>query len=313
MLHIMSGMTSESLEEENRKLRLEVKQLLEELSLRDSLVATLEAQIKAIIKEYSGHTITDGSSVQQSTSQRARLPTRDNGKSSTVGVRSRTGSEDDDESAMPPLPMGSRRKLRDPQHISKVNLGGSPPTQKEGHIPDSPSPRLITRSDASENFAGTALPGVIVEGDEDVDSSEDNDGRYVGWNHGGARNEVISRKNLGKAQGTIKALPRELDIRNADDDDVTKYSLDDRIMPSYHLDGAEMRDAYNARGIYSGSVSRKHQVPHGKGIMSYHMQGKSYSGDWVMGHWHGQGRIRNANGDVYEGPVINDLRIGMSV
>jgi hypothetical protein len=160
--------------------------------------------------------------------------------------------------------------------------------------------------DLSESGIGTLLSETIAEEDEDAESSDNHDDKDYGRGI-----EVIRARSLIKAQGAIKALPRELSIRNADDDDITKYSLDDQNMPTYHLEAAEMRDAYNARGLYTGFVSRKHQVPHGEGIMNYHLKGRGYEGEWVMGHWHGYGKIRSANGDIYEGPVQNDLRIGM--
>jgi hypothetical protein len=117
------------------------------------------------------------------------------------------------------------------------------------------------------------------------------------------------RKMINTSRGAIKALPRELSIFNSDDDDVTKYSIDDG-MPTYDLEKTEMRDAYNARGLFTGTVSRPEQMPHGRGIMEYHHAGRSYDGEWHMGHWHGIGIIRNANGDVYEGQVVNDLKDG---
>ena len=174
---------------------------------------------------------------------------------------------------------------------------------------DLASPRLLNRADVLESGVGTVLTDSIAEEDDDDDEDinaktdePESDDSVVEGPEG-------SRRGLHKAKGAIKALPRELSIFNADDDDVTKYSMDDN-MPTYHLESTEMRDAYNARGLYTGSVSRKQQMPHGRGKMKYHHQGRSYEGDWVFGHWHGMGGIRNANGDVYEGQVVNDLREG---
>ena len=114
--------------------------------------------------------------------------------------------------------------------------------------------------------------------------------------------------NLRSQTGTIKALPRELSIFNSDDDDITQYSQDDGNLKV--TENSEMRDAYNARGIYTGQVSRKHQLPHGRGRMVYHHQGRSYEGEWNTGHWHGSGVTRNALGDCYEGQFVNDLKEG---
>lgn len=149
-------------------------------------------------------------------------------------------------------------------------------------------PSIIEKADILELGVGTRLDSKIMEGNED-DSDGDNE------------------KRIQSSKGAIKALPRELSIINSDGDDVTKYS---KISGDFTLERAEMRDAYNARGLYTGEISRKEQMPHGKGRMDYHLQGRSYEGDWNMGHWHGYGVIRNAYGDYYKGQVVNDLREG---
>ena len=114
--------------------------------------------------------------------------------------------------------------------------------------------------------------------------------------------------NLKSSKGAIKALPRELSIFNSESDDVTKYSKDDGKLVT--LEKTEMRDAYNARGVYTGQVNRKEQLPDGKGKMEYHNQGRSYEGEWRLGHWHGEGKSKNSFGDVYKGEYHNDLKQG---
>jgi hypothetical protein len=84
--------------------------------------------------------------------------------------------------------------------------------------------------------------------------------------------ETEKGRAFQSAKGAIKALPRELSIINSDSDEITKYSLASRI---FRLERAEMRDAYNARGLYTGEVSRRQQLPHGIGRMEYHLQSKS--------------------------------------
>jgi hypothetical protein len=108
----------------------------------------------------------------------------------------------------------------------------------------------------------------------------------------------------------MEVLPREFSIFNSDDDDVVmKYSIDDG-MSTYEVDKTQLWDAYNARGSYSGTVSRAKRMPHGQGGVAYDHQGQSYEGDWHMGHWHGYGIIQNAVGDVFDRKVVNDLKEG---
>jgi hypothetical protein len=145
-----------------------------------------------------------------------------------------------------------------------------------------------------ESGIGTRLDSKIMEGNENDDGEDLDVGKEK-------RNLVRSSK------GAIKALPRELSIINSDSSDVTKYS---NASGPFRLEKSEMRDAYNARGLYTGEISRKEQMPHGKGRMDYHLQGRFYEGDWNMGHWHGFGIIRNHYGDYYRGEVNNDLREG---
>jgi hypothetical protein len=158
------------------------------------------------------------------------------------------------------------------------------------------SPSLIKNEDILELGLGigTRLESKIMEGNEDGDGEDSDMGKE-------------KRKLLQSSKGAIKALPRELSIINSDSDDITKYS---RASGNFRLERAEMRDAYNARGIYTGEISRKEQMPHGKGRMDYHLQGRFYEGDWNMGHWHGIGIIKDSYGDYYRGPVVNDLREG---
>ncbi|KAL3923384.1 MAG: hypothetical protein SGARI_006230, partial [Bacillariaceae sp.] len=119
---------------------------------------------------------------------------------------------------------------------------------------------------------------------------------------------VISGK-FKSDKAAIRALPRELSIYNTDDDDITKYSVDDG-QPTYQVEKSEFRDAYNVRGVYTGTIHRSSGMPHGFGKMVYHLGGRYYEGDWHMGHWHGKGVFRNQDGDVYEGHMVNDLKEG---
>lgn len=298
---MVGSKSKELLEEENRKLNREVEKLREELSQRDALIATLEAQVKALVKEGtpSDQDLLDESSSKPGTWLPIHLPL---GPSSSNLSKGRDVSDDDDDSSSTPTYMPSRYSSMDPPTRSQAPESvDNPPRKVERVFSENVSSRSHNGSESMASFVETVLTEPIAEeDDEEVDSHEDPENAF----------EAGARKKLAKSRGAIKGLPREMSIRNADDDDVTKYSVDIKSMPTIIVEAAEMRDAYNARGLYTGSISRKHQVPHGRGVMNYHIQGRSYEGDWVLGHWHGRGKIRNANGDVYDGPVRNDLRVG---
>eukprot|EP00533_Pseudo-nitzschia_delicatissima_P001181 CAMPEP_0116104058 /NCGR_PEP_ID=MMETSP0327-20121206/14239_1 /TAXON_ID=44447 /ORGANISM="Pseudo-nitzschia delicatissima, Strain B596" /LENGTH=542 /DNA_ID=CAMNT_0003596257 /DNA_START=90 /DNA_END=1721 /DNA_ORIENTATION=+ len=140
-----------------------------------------------------------------------------------------------------------------------------------------------------------------------------------------------SRKScFQKSTAAIKALPRELSISNhsryfldddSDDDEpeTSTHSQQQKrhksLSETYSVNEMEFIDAYNSRGIYTGTVQRATQMPHGKGKMVYHrggrVGGRYYDGDWHTGHWHGSGILRDASGDIYEGQLVNDLREGI--
>lgn len=285
----MSGSSKALLEDENRELKSQVQQLRRELSQKDALIASLEAQIKSLIKD--GDILAGRKGSADAAKPRSELPPK--APNHRPPSSRRHTDDDDDESTLPPhTGRTSRRPSLDPPTRSSVEMASPLPAPRS--VKD--TPRLLNRADVLESGVGTLITESIIETGEE-EASDDDEGNSS------------SRRCLNKTKGAIKALPRELSIFNSDDDDVTRYSIDDN-MPTYHLESEEMRDAYNARGLYTGSVSRSEQMPHGRGRMKYHHQGRSYEGDWVSGHWHGLGKIQNANGDVYEGEVQNDLREG---
>ena len=120
----------------------------------------------------------------------------------------------------------------------------------------------------------------------------------------------VMKSGLKSNRTAIKALPREVSIANDDDDEVTKFSVESNGSPTIEVDKTPMRDAYGAKGLYTGTVSRKgEQFPHGRGTMEYESGGKIYEGDWYNGHWHGKATIKTSKG-VYTGTVVNDLKDG---
>jgi hypothetical protein len=160
------------------------------------------------------------------------------------------------------------------------------------------------------------------EGDKPADSNNNNNNNNKKKKESGDSNRPVLKAGLKSSRGALKALPREISIAEDDDDEVTKFSLEDDSInssnsPTFEADKTEMTDAYNAKGLYTGTVSRKYNMPHGMGIMHYHQasnkNNKAYQGDWHLGHWHGKGIIRTAEGDVYTGGVVNDLKEGTGV
>jgi hypothetical protein len=116
-----------------------------------------------------------------------------------------------------------------------------------------------------------------------------------------------------KSTTAIKALPRELSNSNYphyldddydddgenDDDRGNDLELKKQQSEKYEVTNTEVIDAYNTRGIYSGTVQRATQMQHGKGKMVYHrggrVGGRFYDGDWHLGHWHGYSIIQDAD------------------
>lgn len=268
------------LEEENTILRAENDQLRQELKERDQFIALLSSQLTnlQLMQRESGiYSISD-------------IPSA----ASNDRSLSRHGVGEEVPSSPHPLDP-PRRSLEVSQYADGVF-----------------KPSMKTRLDSR----------IVEEGEgEDEDRNGDIVEKYKKSkaikeeSRGGNRDEGDppkardneKAKAFKSAKGAIKALPRELSIINSDSDDVTIYSLSSGI---FRLVKSDMRDAYNARGLYTGEVSRKQHLPHGFGRMDYKLQNRFYEGDWNMGHWHGCGTIRNAFGDIYRGQVVNDLREG---
>lgn len=52
--------------------------------------------------------------------------------------------------------------------------------------------------------------------------------------------------------------------------------------------------------MYIGQINSKSQ-PHGTGRLSYKNDGSCYTGTWLEGHWHGQGKFVAPSGEICEG------------
>jgi hypothetical protein len=82
--------------------------------------------------------------------------------------------------------------------------------------------------------------------------------------------------------------------------------------PQVFVVGCKLADATGEAGRYSGKVTRHGRLPHGEGTMDYD-SGKSYKGEWMEGHWNGNGLLQGANGDRYEGEFVRSTRHGRGV
>lgn len=109
------------------------------------------------------------------------------------------------------------------------------------------------------------LESQVTNGKNGISDESDESSVQLPLNPPKRTEETSVPGNLRSSNGAIKALPRELSIFNSESDDVTKYSTDDGKLVT--LEKTEMRDAYNARGLYTGQVNRKEQLPDGKGTM----------------------------------------------
>jgi len=86
-----------------------------------------------------------------------------------------------------------------------------------------------------------------------------------------------------------------------------EFDSDDEGSSTKTVHEIAVKDAFGTTGNYSGSVSIETNMPHGSGRMEYGSD-RWYQGEWTNGHWHGTGRYRNIDGDVFEGKIINDRK-----
>jgi hypothetical protein len=313
--------TSQSFQDENLRLKAELQQLREELELKNNLISSLEAKVVKLHMGTNGQVpnspateggdslpkIVRNSSTGITTGPLRKLNPEVNTGLSLRGPELGYCRDSDDVKPLQPPKMSPLSQEPTEEVVSTSLL---PPSRNyvEMQQPLAPTnnelPQVyvempsMLENNILESGEGYQLDEAILEGDEE----EERDG-------GGRLSNGSGRRLIKATNGAIKALPRELSIYNSPDDDVTKYSIEGG-MSTCELEKTEMRDAYNARGLYTGAISRKEQMPHGRGRMEYHHQGRVYDGDWHMGHWHGYGIIHNAPGDVYEGKVVNDLKEG---
>jgi hypothetical protein len=74
----------------------------------------------------------------------------------------------------------------------------------------------------------------------------------------------------------------------------------------------EIVDNTNQRGLFTGTLKRRTNKPHGYGTMAY--PDAIYEGQWVNGDWCGFGRLTDINtGDVYQGGFFDNMKHGLGV
>eukprot|EP00934_Nitzschia_sp_Nitz4_P002124 Nitzschia sp. Nitz4//scaffold341_size29662//15258//16685//NITZ4_008039-RA/size29662-processed-gene-0.27-mRNA-1//-1//CDS//3329548549//2124//frame0 len=110
----------------------------------------------------------------------------------------------------------------------------------------------------------------------------------------------------------VRGFPRDGSIDGHSDSDISRHPSPpfNKLTQTIEVESRQLRDAWNQRGLYTGSIDRKTHLPDGFGTMKYHKQAREYVGDWEMGKYHGHGTLTNPQGDVYEGPFIDGIKEG---
>ena len=78
----------------------------------------------------------------------------------------------------------------------------------------------------------------------------------------------------------------------------------------YHVTTISVVDPHGDHGLYTGSISNESGMPHGFGRFEFLKGGRWYEGNWIHGHWTGQGKLSNGDGSHYDGGFQDDLKHG---
>jgi hypothetical protein len=246
------------------------------------------------------------STTPTSSSTKTTVITAAAGHPNKRSLQQQYSSDDDDSNAPPPKP---RTNSRLPPTYPPAPPHSCSPDQNSSSNHNNNLKEQLQPAKKNGKKKTTGSTCSSSNGTPNTATKESIESAYVPCNDEDGTKMANGRGKFKSDKAAIKALPRELSIYNNDDDDVTKYSVDDG-QPTYLVEKCEFRDAYNVRGIFTGSIHRASGMPHGFGKMVYHLGGRYYEGDWFMGHWHGKGIFRNQEGDVYEGHMVNDLKEG---
>jgi len=304
----------ERIRDENHRLKEEVLRLREEAREKDALISTLESQVTALVvdgRENNSNVVDCEDNDDYDIESHNYSVENNNEDSKRTNTVSANMVENDQEEAKGEKSTGTINQMNLIPTTGKAAM--STPLRAFACLPSSSSVAPSLSPPRRSTIEMKHPPAPIREPCK--------------------RTYLVpstSRKTCFQTEtAAIKALPRELSIENHsnylndddDDDDNIDDSCDDteqkQQSEKYEVVNTEFIDAYNSRGIYSGTVQRATQMPHGKGKMVYHKGGSAggryYDGDWHVGHWHGDGIIRDADGDIYEGQVVNDLKEGIGI
>ena len=206
-------------------------------------------------------------------------------------------------SEMPPLPKRA------------TEIPSNEDTAQKDHPQDAKSsPQEMLKPNTLVAGQGAILSDTIMEEDEEDVDLERSDECLIkmpsrsGMQGGGAHDAgVVAAAFVPRvAAGNVRALPREIGF----DDASSKASDFSSLGGTYQVESKELRDAFKIGGIYTGTVDRATSLPEGNGMMKYHEAGRTYEGSWSKGRWHGRGKIRNADGDIYVGDIVFDKKEG---
>lgn len=280
--------------EENRRLKEEVYRLREESREKDALISTLESQITALVVE----------------GRKSNQKDIDVEEETDYDIESNIDSDEEQD--------GGEANIQDIDTKNEHAEGKRDADDPTYDLVEATERIAIVPSVPSQSSASLSLPQRSTVEMKHPPAPIREPSRRSGLV------SSKSRKNCFQTgTAAIKALPRELSIENSsnllNDDEQDEGGTEDsehrRQSEKYEVENTECIDAYNTRGIYSGTVQRATQMPHGRGKMVYHKGGSAggryYEGDWHVGHWHGYGIIRDADGSVYKGQVVNDLKEGI--
>lgn len=131
------------------------------------------------------------------------------------------------------------------------------------------------------------------------------------------RRSIVSR-DRSKGPNSNKALSKKRGGRGGNIPQEIDLSGDELEDKSYnnvsndtsYVTGQQIEDPYGEKGVYTGALSKSTNMPNGKGRLEYEKEGRWYEGDWIHGRWTGTGRLSNGDGDFYEGGLKNDHKHG---
>ena len=81
-----------------------------------------------------------------------------------------------------------------------------------------------------------------------------------------------------------------------------------------HVQDLRVLDPSGTPGKFTGTICKVSRKPQGKGRLEYPGSShQAYEGDWNQGFWSGYGKHEKANGDIYRGHFLDDIKHGLGV